>query len=206
MQGHAGGRTCTGEDAALVKEMNVEVAQPCSSSNLLMSCMIDGVDKSTLVLEMGTSERIQLQTGIIRLTAKYFAIANDGEIVFVSDPFQHEIDFQRQCDPVVTADTLDYAKNVNGNIYFLFLSTCKGVTGNHFHFVVPMEDGSTVSLQVAWSPREDGTMMIVNDMGGKISADNAGKTFLAQYYWDETNITRTFEFTLPADWYLTIGI
>lgn len=192
--------TCTGDDASLVTEMNVEVAQPCSSSNLLISCIIEGVDRSTLILEMGKSERIQLQTGIIRLTAKYFAIANDGEVVWNSDTSQHEIDFQRQCDPVVTADTLEYAKNVNGNIYFEFLSPCKGVTGNQFHFVVPMEDGSTVSLQVAWSPREDGTMMIVNDMGGKISADNAGKTFSAQYYWDETNITRTFNFTLPVDW------
>jgi hypothetical protein len=149
---------------------------------------------------MGTSERVQLQAGTIRFTAKYFGIQDDGEIIFVSDPFQHEIDFQRQCDPVVTADTVEYAKNVNGNIYFLFLSPCKGVTGNLFHFVVPMEDGSTVSLQVAWSPREDGTMLIVNDMGGKISADNAGKTFLAQYAWDGWGSSQTFEFTLPADW------
>ena len=193
--------TCTGADSSLVTKMNVEVTQPCSNSNLLISCIIDGVDKSTLVLQMGTSERIQLQTGIIRLTARYFAKGDDGEVVFTSDPFQHEIDFQRQCDPVVYADTLDYAKNVNGNIYFLFLSPCKGVTGNHFHFVVPMGDGSSsVSLQVGWSPVEDGTLLIVNDMGGKISADNAGKTFSAQYYWDETNITRTFEFTLPPDW------
>jgi hypothetical protein len=63
-----------------------------------------------------------------------------------------------------------------------------------------MEDGSTVSLQVAWSPSDDGTMLIVNDMGGKISADNAGKTFLAQYAWDGWSSSRTFEFTLPADW------
>jgi hypothetical protein len=191
--------TCTGDDASLVTEMNVEVAQPCSSSNLLMSCLIEGVDKSTLTLQMGTSERVQLQAGTIRFTAKYFAIKK-WELVFVSDPFQHEIDFQRQCDPVVTADTLEYAKNVRGNIYFEFLSPCKGVTGNQFHFVVPMEDGSTVSLQVAWSPRDDGTMLIVNDMGGKISADNAGKTFLAQYAWDGWSSSRTFEFTLPADW------
>ena len=192
--------TCTGDDASLVTEMNVEVAQPCSSSNLAISCIIEGVDRSTLVLEMGTSERVQLQAGTIRFTAKYFGIQDDGEIIFVSDPFQHEIDFQRQCDPVVTADTVEYAKNVRGNIYFEFLSPCKGVTGNLFHFVVPMEDGSTVSLQVAWSPREDGTMLIVNDMGGKISADNAGKTFLAQYAWDGWGSSQTFEFTLPADW------
>ncbi len=192
--------TCTGDDASLVTEMSVEVAQPCSSSNLLISCIIEGVDRSTLVLEMGTSERVQLQAGTIRLTSKYFGIQDDGEIIFVSDPFQHEIDFQRQCDPVVTADTVEYAKNVRGNIYFEFLSPCKGVTGNLFHFVVPMEDGSTVSLQVAWSPREDGTMLIVNDMGGKISADNAGKTFLAQYAWDGWGSSQTFEFTLPADW------
>jgi hypothetical protein len=192
--------TCTGDDASLVTEMNVEVAQPCSSSNLAISCIIEGVDRSTLVLKMGTSERVQLQAGTIRFTAKYFGIQDDGEIIFVSDPFQHEIDFQRQCDPVVTADTVEYAKNVRGNIYFEFLSPCKGVTGNLFHFVVPMEDGSTVSLQVAWSPREDGTMLIVNDMGGKISADNAGKTFLAQYAWDGWGGSQTFEFTLPADW------
>jgi hypothetical protein len=192
--------TCTGDDASLVTEMNVEVAQPCSSSNLAISCIIEGVDRSTLVLKMGTSERVQLQAGTIRFTAKYFGIQDDGEIIFVSDPFQHEIDFQRQCDPVVTADTVEYAKNVLGNIYFEFLSPCKGVTGNLFHFVVPMEDGSTVSLQVAWSPREDGTMLIVNDMGGKISADNAGKTFLAQYAWDGWGGSQTFEFTLPADW------
>ena len=192
--------TCTGDDASVVTEMSVEVAQPCSSSNLLISCIIEGVDRSTLVLEMGTSERVQLQAGTIRLTSKYFGIQDDGEIIFVSDPFQHEIDFQRQCDPVVTADTVEYAKNVRGNIYFEFLSPCKGVTGNLFHFVVPMEDGSTVSLQVAWSPRDDGTMLIVNDMGGKISADNAGKTFLAQYAWDGWGSSQTFEFTLPADW------
>ena len=192
--------TCTGDDASVVTEMSVEVAQPCSSSNLLISCIIEGVDRSTLVLEMGTSERVQLQAGTIRLTSKYFGIQGWGEIIFVSDPFQHEIDFQRQCDPVVTADTVEYAKNVRGNIYFEFLSPCKGVTGNLFHFVVPMEDGSTVSLQVAWSPREDGTMLIVNDMGGKISADNAGKTFLAQYAWDGWGSSQTFEFTLPADW------
>ena len=192
--------TCTGDDASVVTEMSVEVAQPCSSSNLLISCIIEGVDRSTLVLEMGTSERVQLQAGTIRLTSKYFGIQGWGEIIFVSDPFQHEIDFQRQCDPVVTADTVEYAKNVRGNIYFEFLSPCKGVTGNLFHFVVPMEDGSTVSLQVAWSPRDDGTMLIVNDMGGKISADNAGKTFLAQYAWDGWGSSQTFEFTLPADW------
>ena len=192
--------TCTGDDASVVTEMSVEVAQPCSGFNLLISCIIEGVDRSTLVLEMGTSERVQLQAGTIRLTSKYFGIQGWGEIIFVSDPFQHEIDFQRQCDPVVTADTVEYAKNVRGNIYFEFLSPCKGVTGNLFHFVVPMEDGSTVSLQVAWSPRDDGTMLIVNDMGGKISADNAGKTFLAQYSWDGWSGSRTFEFTLPADW------
>ena len=192
--------TCTGDDASVVTEMSVEVAQPCSGFNLLISCIIEGVDRSTLVLEMGTSERVQLQAGTIRLTSKYFGIQGWGEIIFVSDPFQHEIDFQRQCDPVVTADTVEYAKNVRGNIYFEFLSPCKGVTGNLFHFVVPMEDGSTVSLQVAWSPRDDGTMLIVNDMGGKISADNAGKTFLAQYAWDGWGSSQTFEFTLPADW------
>jgi len=191
---------CSGNDAALVTEMNIEVTQPCSSSNLLISCIIEGVERSTLVLQMGTSERVQLQAGNIRLTAKYFGIQDDGEVIFVSDPFQHEIDFQRRCDPIITPDSLAYAKNVGGNPFFTFFTSCKNVNGSNLYVFVREEDGTKWRLTNLWTYMNDGTQISATDMGGRLTGDQAGKTYLVEYFWEGSNILRTFEFTLPINW------
>ena len=191
--------TCTGNDAALITQMNVEIIAPCSNSDLYISCFTSGTYTTSLDADIGSPQKFRLASGLSTFTVKYLATENDGSVVYVSDQFQHEIDFQRRCDPVVTADTLEYAKNVVGNVYFQFFTPCKDVIGSRLHVLIRDVNGDW-PLTVMWTPLDDGTLISATDMLFRLKEDQAGKILSAYYYWEDSNIFRSFDFTLPINW------
>ena len=115
----------------------------------------------------------------------------------MSDPFQHELIFERRCDLTITPDSLRYAENVTGDARFTFFTSCKNVNGTNLHVYVTEEDGTKSRMKYHWSHLEGGTE--INATKG-ITVDQAGKTYVVNYWWEGSNNSKTFKFTVSSNW------